>query len=272
MSPAFETRSLDRGDCRMVYDRRVVPGAPAVVLLHGYGVDRSMWGPTLPALEGYTVFNVDLRGHGDSRPCARFSIPLAAEDIHALLAAEGVDRPVLAGLSMGGYVAQEYAWRYGGAAGYWLTGTTPVLLDCYAGWERWTLEHSTPMLRPFPWGFLKGWMSRASSSTAEGRRAVRAMFDRLSREEFLRGWDGVAHCLHPEVGFRFDAPVLVTRGEYDRLGSIRRYMGQWERAYPGARALTIPGASHVANLDAPEEFNRLLRGFVEQCMEARACG
>ena len=64
----------------MVYDRRVVPGAPAVVLLHGYGVDRSMWGPTLPALEEYTVFNVDLRGHGDSRPCARFSSPLSVDD------------------------------------------------------------------------------------------------------------------------------------------------------------------------------------------------
>lgn len=265
---ALEARTLARPDCGVAYGlKRGRPGAPAVVLLHAYGVDRTMWEPLPPALEDCTVLCPDIRGHGDSRPCGGFTLPAAAEDLRCVLEAEGISRPVLVGLSMGGYLAQEYAWRWGGAAGYWVVGATPVLLDCYAPWERWSLERSTALFRPIPWGPLKAWMASASARTPEARGRVRDLFGRLTKEEFLRGWDGIAKCLHPEPGFRFDAPLMVSRGEYDRLGAIAKYMGAWEEAYPGAVVNTIPGASHVANLDAPGRFDALLRTFLARCAQ-----
>ena len=240
----WETRVVRSDGCRIAYDCRQGEG-PEVVLLHGYGLDRTMWAPQLAALEGWTVLNLDIRGHGDSRPCADFSIPQAAEDLRAVLVKERCRAPVLVGLSMGGYVVQEYAWQFGGCAGYLVAGATPILLDCYSGWER------------------------ACSSTEEGRAAVRRMFDQLTRREFLRGWRGIAQCLHPEKHFSFDAPLLVCRGERDRTGTIARHMEDWKRAWPETETAVLPGAAHVVNLDAPEAFNRLLLDFLTRCGGSR---
>ena len=148
----WETRVVRSDGCRVAYDCRQGEG-PEVVLLHGYGLDRTMWAPQLAALEGWTVLNLDIRGHGDSRPCADFSIPQAAEDLRAVLVKERCRAPVLVGLSMGGYVVQEYAWQFGGCAGYLVAGATPILLDCYSGWERAGLRASTPLLGVWPWMF-----------------------------------------------------------------------------------------------------------------------
>lgn len=256
-------RTLDREGCVLSYELR--PGNPdlaPVVLLHGYGVDRTMWDRELDALAGRTALALDIRGHGNSRPCGSFSVPLAAEDLRAVLEREGLERSVLVGLSMGGFVVQEYAFRYGGAAGYWVIGDTPILLDGYARWETWSLARSTAMFRPFPWGFLKAWMVRASACTPQGREKLRPMFDQLTKEEFLQGWAGVAACLHPEPGFQFDAPLLVCCGEKDRTGTIRQHMGDWARAYPGAVVRVVPGAAHCVNLDQPEVFRRMLEEFL----------
>ena len=264
----WETRAVRSDGCRIAYDCRQGEG-PEVVLLHGYGLDRTMWAPQLAALEGWTVLNLDIRGHGDSRPCADFSIPQAAEDLRAVLVKERCRAPVLVGLSMGGYVVQEYAWQFGGCAGYLVAGATPILLDCYSGWERAGLRASTPLLGVWPWRCLKSAMAMACSSTEEGRAAVRRMFDQLTRREFLRGWRGIAQCLHPEKHFSFDAPLLVCRGERDRTGTIARHMEDWKRAWPETETAVLPGAAHVVNLDAPEAFNRLLLDFLTRCGGSR---
>ena len=210
----WETRVVRSDGCRVAYDCRQGEG-PEVVLLHGYGLDRTMWAPQLAALEGWTVLNLDIRGHGDSRPCADFSIPQAAEDLRAVLVKERCRAPVLVGLSMGGYVVQEYAWQFGGCAGYLVAGATPILLDCYSGWERAGLRASTPLLGCGR-GVSQSAMAMACSSTEEGRAAVRPhVRPALTRREFLRGWRGIAQCLHPEKRFSFDAPLLVCRGERD---------------------------------------------------------
>lgn len=260
----WRTRSIRSGGCTVVYDRQAGEG-PEVVFLHGYGVDRTMWAPQLAALEGRAVLNVDIRGHGASRPCDHFSAPQAAEDLRAILEQEECRAPVLVGLSMGGYVVQEYAWQFGGCAGYLVAGATPILLDCYRGWERAGLRSSAALLAAWPWEGLKAAMVRACACTEEGRAAVKIMMDRLDRREFLQGWRGVAQCLHPEPSFQFDAPLLVGCGEKDRTGTIARHMADWRSGYPDAEVCTLPGAAHVANLDAPEAFNALLGRFLARC-------
>ena len=85
----------------------------------------------------------------------------------------------------------------------------------------------------------------------------------------LRGWRGIAQCLHPEKHFSFDAPLLVCRGERDRTGTIARHMAERKRAWPETETAVLPGAAHVVNLDAPEAFNRLLLDFLTRCGGSR---
>ncbi len=263
----WETRAVRSDGCRVAYDCRqgrgrrwcsstatgwTAPcGRPSSLPWRVDGAQSRHTGPRgLPAL-------------------CRLLHPQAAEDLRAVLVKERCRAPVLVGLSMGGYVVQEYAWQFGGCAGYLVAGATPILLDCYSGWERAGLRASTPLLGVWPWRCLKSAMAMACSSTEEGRAAVRRMFDQLTRREFLRGWRGIAQCLHPEKHFSFDAPLLVCRGERDRTGTIARHMEDWKRAWPETETAVLPGAAHVVNLDAPEAFNRLLLDFLTRCGGSR---
>jgi len=110
-------KCIEPGGCRIFYDITGPLDAPAVVLIHGYGVNRKMWNPQLDALKDCRVINVDVRGHGLSRPCHNFTITNAAADINAILYEENCRDAVLVGLSMGGYITQEYAANYGNAEG-----------------------------------------------------------------------------------------------------------------------------------------------------------
>ena len=256
-------KSVVRPGCRVVYNTYGDRANPAVVLLHGYGVDARMWEPQLSALNGYYVIVPDVRGHGRSCPCGEFSIPAAADDVKAILEGEGCADFVLVGLSMGGYITQEYAFRHGEARGYFIVGATPIFLDCYSGFERWMLRHSAQMLNLYPWETLKKAMTKACAITKAGRSAVAVMFDAMSKPEFIKSWQGVAACLHTE-DMRFDAPLLVACGDSDRTGTIRKCLGKWEPVY-GCRTLVFQDAAHVANIDTPLAFNETMLDFILRC-------
>src|SRR5262245_14448625 len=89
-------------------------GAP-LLLVHGYPLDHSMWHGQLDGLTDILhVFAPDLRGFGksDVKP-GTASMEQMADDLARLLEALKVTRPViLCGLSMGGYVAWQFALRH----------------------------------------------------------------------------------------------------------------------------------------------------------------
>lgn len=88
------------------------PGAPAVILLHGWTATGGLnWRPSLaPLAERYRVITVDLRGHGKGIACRPFRLVDCADDIAALIEVLGLDRAILAGYSMGGPIAM-LTWR-----------------------------------------------------------------------------------------------------------------------------------------------------------------
>jgi pimeloyl-ACP methyl ester carboxylesterase len=100
-------------EIEMAYDD--VGSGQAVVLLHGYPFNRTMWREQVEALRpGYRVITPDLRGHGEtSGTDAPATMDEMAEDIAALLDELEIKRAVLGGLSMGGYVAFAFYRRFG---------------------------------------------------------------------------------------------------------------------------------------------------------------
>lgn len=258
-------KTLSSNGCAIAYDISRIDGAQTVVLLHGYGVHRAMWQDQFELLrQTRTVLNIDVRGHGESRPCATFSIPEAAEDLRGILVREGAENAVLIGLSMGGYIVQEYAFRYGGASGYMLIGDTPVLLDCYTRLEMNLLKHSASLFKPYPWNYLKQVMTNACVLDSAARARVRPMFDRMTKREFIAFWHGISVCIHPEA-FQFDAPLFVSCGEKDKTGTIMKCMPEWEKHYQNCTTLRFPNAAHVANLDNPDAVNRAILDFLARC-------
>src|SRR4051794_16033318 len=84
-----------------------------LVLLHGFPLDRRMWDAQTEKLsDHYRVIAPDLRGFGQSRRSDPFTIESLADDTHLFLEQLAAAPCVLAGLSMGGYVALAYAKKY----------------------------------------------------------------------------------------------------------------------------------------------------------------
>src|SRR5215213_9907233 len=97
----------------MAYDDSGGDGA-ALVLLHGFPFDRSMWRAQAGALgDEFRVVAPDLRGLGETPPGdGAVTTEGMAEDVAALLDVLKLGRVVLGGLSMGGYVAFEFFRKF----------------------------------------------------------------------------------------------------------------------------------------------------------------
>jgi pimeloyl-ACP methyl ester carboxylesterase len=98
-------------------------GVP-LVLIHGGLSSSSQWQPVVPELaDGFRVITPDTRGHGRStNPPEKLSYALIADDIAALIAALGLQRPAVGGWSDGGQVTLELGARHPGAAGALIVG------------------------------------------------------------------------------------------------------------------------------------------------------
>jgi 3-oxoadipate enol-lactonase len=97
---------------QLAYERRG-SGTP-LVLLHGYPLDHSIWTPILPLLQAdFDLLLPDLRGFGESEsPAGSYGMADIAADIAGLLETLNIKKAVIAGHSMGGYVALAFARAY----------------------------------------------------------------------------------------------------------------------------------------------------------------
>ena len=89
-------------------------GSDTVVLLHGFPFDSDLWLPQMRSLASqYRVVAPDLRGFGASDPSPKpYSVAQLADDVAVLLGELDVERAVIGGLSLGGYVAFEFYRRH----------------------------------------------------------------------------------------------------------------------------------------------------------------
>ena len=90
-------------------------GAPVVILIHGWSANHTRWSRVHERLvEKYRVIHYDLRGHGlsEKEPQRDYSLGAYVLDLLGMMNALGVDRAVLAGHSMGGMIAQQFALAF----------------------------------------------------------------------------------------------------------------------------------------------------------------
>jgi pimeloyl-ACP methyl ester carboxylesterase len=245
-----------------------------VVLLHGFPLDHEMWAAQIEALShDFRVLAPDLRGFGQSQITAfdvQVGVPMEkyAADLLATLNALGIEDPiVLAGFSMGGYAAWQFALRYPERVrGLVLCDTRAAAdgEDARAGRLKMaeavlasqSAEPATAMLpRLLAPGTLK--------SLPEIADRIRGIILRQPPQAIAAAQRGMAR--REDVTARLPSiacPSLVIVGAEDAI-SPPKEMREMARSLPAARFVEIPHAGHMSPVENPDAVTEALRNFIQ---------
>lgn len=242
-----------------------------LVLIHGFPFDHTLWHPQLTGLfDLVRVIAPDLRGFGASpKASGTMTMEQHAHAVKELLDLLQIEEAVIGGISMGGYVALAFADLFPHLVhGLILCNTRAVAdgdaakrmreitaLKALGGGMAELAEDMAPKLiaaqsaskhpELIPW--VRDLIARQpASGTAASSRGMAERPDRTS--------------LLP----RLNAPALVITGDSDMLiapAESRAMHAQLK----WSELVELPLAGHLTNLEAPEAFNRAIRGFLARC-------
>lgn len=244
---------------------------PPVVFLHGIGGNRSNWRRQRSALDdSFTSIAWDARGYGDSQDSdgpRRFGD--FGDDLARLLDHFDVERAHLVGLSMGARILMEFAPRYLSRV------ASLTLCDCFYGFanalspdkQREYIElRERPLLEGKTFADLAPKLIDSLISpdaSDQVRNELRQSIELLRPEPYLKTLRASVTFDQADHLSELTMPTQLIFGGEDRLTppSIGREMvGQ----LPNARLAVIDGAGHLSNLEAPDEFNQILKTFLDE--------
>ena len=242
---------------------------PAVVLVHGFPLDHTIWEGQIRLLARHgRVIAPDLRGFGASEATPEaVSIAQHADDLAAMLDALGVAEPVvLAGLSMGGYVALSFYRKYRSRLrGMILCDTRAAADTPQAAAGR--LESAARVEREGPRVLAELMLPRMfAPATFQDRPEVVGRLERMILAGNAVGLAAAARGLAQRPDFtamlpEIDCPTLLIVGKHDAISTAAE-MGAMARSIPGARLVEVEEAGHMAPLEKPAEVAAAMEDFV----------
>ena len=241
-----------------------------LILLHAFPLNSRMWTPQVEALADVRrVITPDYPGFGCSpRPPAQPDVRYYAERIKELLDGLRLNKVVLGGLSMGGYVALAFMRLFPErVSALVLANTRPdpdseEIKETRRETARRVAEEGVGVLPELQMERL------LAPQTLESREDV----VETVREMILKSSpDGVVAALgamrerpdSTDLLAKVNVSTLVIGGEADTL-STPEVMEAMAEKIPASRHLTLKGAGHLSNLEAAGEFNAALRDFLKE--------
>lgn len=249
---------------------------PLLLLVHGYPLDHRMWLDLLqgPPSAGRRLCAVDLRGHGASPWAgdAVHTMEALADDLAQVVQALAPDGRVdLVGLSMGGYVALAFAERHRERL------RSLALVDTRAGDDGPAVRQGRQRAMADTLEHGRHWLAQAllPRLVAPGasplvRARLQSMVESTPVETILADLAGMMQRpdrqpLLPTLS----CPVLVVVGEHDALTPPDEARAM-AAAVPGARLVVLPGAGHMAPMEAPAAFRQALLAWLDETSPAAA--
>ncbi len=240
---------------------------PAVTLSHALGCNLSLWDDQARALKGrYRVLRYDTRGHGQtSAPPGPYSLELLAEDVHGLLTGLRITETHFVGLSMGGMIGQVFTLKYPKMVrSLVLCDTTSRYpKEALPAWEERVRTVETKGMEAIVEPMLQRWFT---APFRERRRDVMERVRAMLRGTSPQGYVGCCHAL-PKINTtdrlrEIRCPSLVIVGEQDPGTPVEMARAIYS-ALPSAELAILRLASHLSNLEQPEEFNGVLLNFLD---------
>lgn len=247
-----------------------------LVFLPGLTADHRLFEKQIGYFEGKrNVFVWDAPGHGASWPFRLdFSLMDKAKWLDEILRVEGIEKPVIVGQSMGGYVGQAYAEAYGEKLkGFVSIDSAPLQRKYVTAAEIWLLKRMEPVYRYYPWTALLKSGTEGVAASEYGRKLMRDMMMTYDgqKERYAalsgHGFKMLAEAMEADLAYEIRCPALLICGTKDRAGSCIHYSKAWHKG-TGIDLVWIEGAGHNSNTDEPERVN----GLIEKLASAAEAG
>lgn len=235
-----------------------------IVLLHGHGVDASIWdGVYAELFPDYTLFRPDF-----SRLIQYQTIEGYTDELHRQLVNGQAGQVILIGHSMGGYIALAFAEKYPATVvGLGLFHSTAFADDATKKEQRQKAihvltEHGTPT-------FMEELMPKLVADAYAPEKVQRLIerFSYLPAEALMAGMKAIASRPDRTAVLReTEYPVLILMGRQDQVIPYEKAVEQVSLLQNGF-PVTIEGAGHLAMLETPEEAVQALRAFLTSVIQ-----
>lgn len=243
---------------------------PAIVLLHGFPFERTMWREQFDALQSqYRMIAPDLRGLGETAaPDGVATMDQMARDVAALLDALQIDRVVVCGLSMGGYVALEFCHLFPGRVSALVLAGTRAPADSVE--EKQNRERqATRILAEGMKGVADETLPKLlARETLAGKPEIVTRVRQMIESTDPRGAAAAQRGMAARRDYSEDLThinvatlVIVGREDSIRPLSDAEFMHSKIR---NSRLEVIENAAHVSNMERPEVFNNALSLLLEE--------
>ena len=237
-------------------------GAP-LILIMGFGAEGGLWEAHVNAYaEHFRCIMLDNRGVGKTdKPAGPYSTEMMADDVAGLMDALGIGSAPVAGISMGGAIAQSLALRHPAKVKALLLVSTWAKFNKYAI----TVYENLKKLRRVAdagdflelihlWIFAPPYVERNLEALKEGQQAAR----KNPEPQPPQGFDGqLDACINHDATERLGeirVPTLVVVGRDDIFTPLA-FSELLHEGIPGAELWIIPDAGHACHWEALNEFN-----------------
>jgi pimeloyl-ACP methyl ester carboxylesterase len=252
---------------RMNYDDTGGAGVP-LLLVHGFPLDRTVWANQTAELAGVArVIAPDLRGFGQSTmPDGMTTLESYADDLNALLDVLKIPSAVIAGLSMGGYIALAFYRQYTGRVRGLILADTKAGADSpeakkgrddnASAARAYGAEEIAKRMLP------KMLTPKTIENNFEMAQTVREMMARQSVEAIVAALMAMRdRADSTSLLTQIKTPTLIITGADDLLIPPKEAEAM-HQAIAGSSLVTIPNAAHLSNVEQPEAFNQAVLEFL----------
>ncbi len=235
-------------------------GTPALVFVHGWQGDHTVWRDVIEALGPHVhSLAADLRGSGESRAAGGpYRLERFAADLRGMIEELNLDPVVLVGHSMGATIALRFALDAPQATrGLVLIAPVPASGGGYSpkGEAYLRATAGDPVA-------ARSWLTRTLAGSPDEFALERLCHaaQRIERNAALESFESWAHADFAEETRNIRAPVLVIAPEHDAPEASKRKVAAF---LPHARYVELSGCAHYAIIEKPQEIATLIHDFVK---------
>ena len=249
--------------------------APVIIFIHGFPFNKSMWNKQVEMLiENYRIIAYDVRGHGNSSTGTdKFSIEIFVNDLLGLMDTLKIEKAMLCGLSMGGYIALNAVENFPKRFGALILCDTNCMADTpeakvkrmisIENIEKFGIEH-------FANENVKNLFAPESFVTNKEKIAmVKEMIIGTSVQSLSSTLTALSTRKETCTGLaNIRIPVLIMVGKEDEITSPDASQ-MMQRNIRGSILSIIEHAGHLSNIENSYEFNSHLKKFISSVYKKR---